>query len=187
MVSVVRQSDLVWLPWKNGAGQMADAAMSAERTTAGDPVWRVSVAKVEHASAFSHFPDVERGMMLIEGERLDLHIDRDALLNVRAHGPAVTFAGDRPTRGVPCGGGITNLNVMVQRGALHQRMIRWHCAGTAWLPVMPGGQTFVYIERGQLALAADAHRVDVGDMVCADASILVDGAADLIEINIWKV
>jgi hypothetical protein len=28
MPSIVGKSDLVWLPWKNGAGQMADAALA---------------------------------------------------------------------------------------------------------------------------------------------------------------
>jgi uncharacterized protein len=185
MPLILRNADLIWTPWKNGCGQMADVAVSPERTPSGDPVWRVSQARVERDGPFSHFPHVDRGMMLIAGQRLDLHIGEDPPLIVRAAGPAVTFAGDQPTRGVPIGGGIVNLNVMVERNAMRQRMIRWTVQGSAWLPVVPGGQTVILVQNGELRPSAGGDIVGAADMLVGDASLQITGQADLIEVNLW--
>lgn len=185
MLSLMRKSDLVWLPWKNGAGVMADIAC-AQGLHGRDPDWRVSMARVERDSPFSHYADTERGMMLIEGERLDLLIDDDAPLTVRAGASAVVFPGDQPTRGVPVDGAIVNLNVMVRRDAMRQRMIRWTCDGPSSLPVMSAGKSFAYVQRGRIALYQDTPMVlEAGDTLITDAAVKFEGTAELIEINIW--
>jgi uncharacterized protein len=144
------------------------------------------MARVERDSPFSHFPDVERGMMLIEGERLELHVAADPPLAVRASGPAVTFPGDQPTRGVPAAGGIVNLNVMVRRDVMRQRMIRWSLPGQTWVPVATGGKTFLFVQRGQLVAAHDNRMTcDAGDTLVLDAALEITGTAELIEVNIW--
>ena len=186
MTRIVRKAEIVWLPWKNGAGEMADIAVSPERTVAGDPEWRVSTARVVRDSPFSVFPDIDRGMMLIEGERLSLHVEKDAPLVVKASGPAIMFAGDRPTRGVPVGGGIVNLNVMSRRSSLRQRMIRWTLQGAAWVPIVQGGKSFIFVQHGDIALSGDANgRCATGDTVIVDAPIEISGAAELIEVSVW--
>ncbi len=186
MARIVRKADTVWLPWKNGAGEMADIAVSAERTQVGDPHWRVSTARVTRDSPFSNFPGIDRGMMLISGARIDLHVDTDAPRVVRAGGPAVGFSGDRPTRGVPVGGAIENLNVMVHRTSLRQRMVRWTLQGQTWLPAVTGGTSFVFVQSGEIAISGDARMIcAAGDTLVVETPLEISGAAELIEVSIW--
>lgn len=188
MHTIVRAAALAWTPWKNGGGVMADIAASAARTPSGDPVWRVSMARVERDGAFSHFADVDRVMMLLAGEGLDLAVEGSGLLSVRVGEPAVSFPGDRPTRGLPIGGTVLNLNVMVHRESARARMILWRNAARAWLPAVPGGQTFAYVLSGSLSLAdAPASRAEAGDTLVTDAPVEIVGSATLIEVAIWPL
>lgn len=186
MMRVIRRGDLAWTPWKNGGGMMADLAVSPAGADFDRADWRVSMAKVERDSVFSQFPGMDRGMMLIAGDSLELHMDNADPQVVRGLGAAVEFPGDGPTRGVPRHGPIENLNVMVRRGITQHRMIRWTCEGASWLTVPAGGTTIAYVQHGDVPLpGVDDCVLHAGDTIVTTRPTRIYGTADLIEINLW--
>ena len=188
MLRILRNADLVWKPWKNGGGMMADVAVSPEGADFDRADWRVSIAKVERDGPFSMFPGMDRGMVLLAGARLELHVDTKAPLLVEMDGPAVGFPGDRPTRGVPIGGPVKNLNVMARRGVIHHRFTRCTAAGQILLQAAERGATVLYVATGSLERRDDpAVHLGAGDMlVMEDAQTFLSGTARLIEINLWR-
>ncbi len=69
---IVRVSEQVTVPWKNGGGSASAIAGEPEGTGFEAFDWRLSGALVERAGSFSHFPEVDRIMLILSGGRLVL-------------------------------------------------------------------------------------------------------------------
>ncbi len=103
-------------PWKNGGGVTSEVAVFPAGATMDDFLWRVSIAEVAEAGAFSRFPMVDRVLAVLEGS-LSLTIAGEngpALLSSTTGAHA--FPGDIDAHGAPLGGPVRDLNVMVRRG-----------------------------------------------------------------------
>ena len=187
MLRIVRKADLVWRPWKNGGGVMADIGVSPENADFDRTDWRVSIAKVERDGPFSNFPGMDRGMVLLSGQRLELHVDSRPPLFVDADGATVSFPGDRPTLGVPIGGPIENLNVMARRGVVDHRICRNSVAGQCVIQTVQGGMTFIHVASGRVTSTDEpALCLEAGDTLVTDADMaFTAGTAQLIVINLW--
>lgn len=104
-------------PWKNGGGVTSEVAVFPAGASMEDFLWRVSIAEVAEAGAFSRFPMVDRVLAVLEGS-LSLSIageDMPVLLSSATGAHA--FPGDVDAHGAPLGGPVRDLNVMIRRGA----------------------------------------------------------------------
>jgi hypothetical protein len=63
------------MPWRNGGGVTYEVASSPADSDLGDFDWRISIADVEAGGPFSAFPDIDRTIILIEGEWMALTVD----------------------------------------------------------------------------------------------------------------
>lgn len=88
-MKLIRIDDIAPAPWKNGGGVTREIALCADDT---DMVWRLSVADVECAGPFSHFPGMKRVLTVIEGAGLDLRHE-GGVIGARP-GVPVRFDGD---------------------------------------------------------------------------------------------
>ena len=103
------------VPWRNGLGTTLEVAVGP-LLVADDALswsWRVSVATVDQAGPFSSFPDVDRTLVVVEGDGLGLQVGSHRFSALPSC--PVNFPGDEPTTAALLNGPVRDLNVMVRR------------------------------------------------------------------------
>ncbi len=117
---VIRSRDLVRVPWKNGGGTTAEVAAFPEGSGFETFGWRISMADVASDGPFSLFPGIDRTLILVEGNGIELDVEGIAYPLDRAS-PKLSFSGDDITTGRLLSGPIRDLNVMTRRGHFRHR------------------------------------------------------------------
>lgn len=110
-------------PWKNGQGMTSEIAGHPPGSDLESFEWRVSIAEIWNDGAFSHFPDVDRRLAMLEGE-VDLAIGRDPARWLTPRSDPVCFPGDVPTCAVLRSSRAIDLNVMARRGRFRAHLRR---------------------------------------------------------------
>jgi uncharacterized protein len=170
-ITLLRASDRIERPWKNGGGATREIAISPERTGFVDFDWRISMATVAAAGPFSLFPGIERMLVVLSG-RMRLTIKGRGVHDLTPDSPPLTFPGDIDVHGEAIGGPVVDLNLMVRRDRYGGIMHRQEQAGTTVVDekesVIVLAQTpFVVLGRNQSIDAAplDAIRIEGPDRV----------------------
>ena len=117
------------VPWRNGGGTTREVACHPPGAGIDAFIWRASMAQVEQAGPFSHFPGIDRILTILSGT-LSLQVQNAATINLTAASPPHAFPGDIPCLGTPLGGAVTDLNVMTKRG--HETATVARTAGMLW-------------------------------------------------------
>src|SRR5918993_1541258 len=117
---VIRNEDLVRVPWKNGGGTTAEVAAFPESSGFDTFGWRISVADVASDGPFSVFPGIDRTLIVVEGEGIELDVEGVAFRLDRMS-PKLSFSGDDVTTGRLLSGPIRDLNVMTRSGQFRHR------------------------------------------------------------------
>ena len=110
-------------PWKNGGGLTREVAVHPPGSDLDSFSWRVSVAEVSAGGPFSQFAGVDRRMAVLAGI-LEFALPGQAPLRLAPTSEPVAFAGDAVAAAAPCGGTVTDLNVMTRRGRFDSRLGR---------------------------------------------------------------
>jgi uncharacterized protein len=157
---VLRLSDYQRMPWKNGGGTTTEIwkAVSPD----GEMLWRLSIADVASDGPFSAFPGIDRFIMVIEGNGMELTVDGrprrlDDLFEPFA------FSGNAKTDCRLIAGPIRDFNLMVARsygsGALRVRHL---AAGENAL--FAENVAALHVLRGQIELqSGSVHSLGAGD------------------------
>lgn len=123
-MEIIRYAELKAQPWRNGGGvsrevasRPTSGAASAAAGTAQGAAWdwRVSIAEVSKAGAFSAFPGMDRVLTVIEGELLLLSVD-GAEHPLEKYRP-FRFSGEAASAGALPTGDIRDLNVFTRTGS----------------------------------------------------------------------
>jgi uncharacterized protein len=111
-------ADLPATPWKNGGGSTREIVCRPEDAGMDGFDWRVSIASIAQAGPFSAFPGVDRVIMLLDGDGVQLRSNdgTDHRLD-QAHVP-FSFAGEMALECTLLGGTSTDFNVMTRRTAV---------------------------------------------------------------------
>ena len=162
--------------WANGGGTTREVAVWPPDVGLDDFDWRISVAEVSRDGDFSFFIGVDRILVLIEGDAMDLMIDevRYRLVPLQP----IIFRGEASTSCTIGGGPTRDLNVMTRRGRaaalvelLESRArldgspgeLGIHCIATTdetvWLAVLTGNWTSEPDPLGNLG-PGDFARID---------------------------
>ena len=116
-MEIIRYAELKAHPWRNGGGVTRELAChppdARRQDTAWD--WRVSIAEVSKAGAFSAFAGMERVLTVIDGELLLLSVD-GAEHPLEKYRP-FRFSGEADSAGALPTGNIRNLNVITRNGS----------------------------------------------------------------------
>ena len=103
---ILRAADYRVMPWKNGAGSTTEIAISPANATLDGFDWRVSMAQVSTDGPFSLFDNIDRTLLVLQGDGIDL--------SVTGHNPARVdaraihaFPGDRPASATLINGPVT--------------------------------------------------------------------------------
>ncbi|WP_115789647.1 HutD/Ves family protein [Arthrobacter silvisoli] len=116
-MEIIRFSDIRPEPWRNGGGVTRELASHPKAASAQDGAWdwRVSIADVSKAGAFSTFPGMERVLTVIDGELLLLTVDGGEH-PVEKYRP-FRFSGEADTSSALPTGDIRDLNVIARAGS----------------------------------------------------------------------
>lgn len=162
---VLFSRDYVRMPWKNGGGETIEVAIAPGGASLEDFAWRVSMAKVPESGSFSSFPDVDRTLVVLDGEMI-VHVKSRADVRLRALSNPYCFPGDVPTRATVLKP-VTDLNVMTRRGVCSVDLRRIENCGqfeadSETLLLLQGKAT---LENGQNADRDDALWLTHGERI----------------------
>ncbi|MBC7585699.1 MAG: HutD family protein [Tardiphaga sp.] len=122
-MQILRASDRHAMPWKNGGGSTTEVAIGPADASLDAFDWRISMAQVASDGPFSSFPGIDRTLVVIRGDGMELTIgDQTAVVDCESK--PLNFPGDTPTTARLLAGEITDLNVMTRRGRFGHRVIR---------------------------------------------------------------
>jgi environmental stress-induced protein Ves len=164
MAVVLRATERVKEPWKNGGGTTSVLASFPPEADPDAWEWRVSIAEVATAGPFSHFGGVDRLLALLCGE-LELIVASEDEPRYLAPGAITRFPGDLQVLGAPIGGVATDLNIMVRRGVWQASIERFDQTDDQRL--LLAGETSLF-------LFEDGGRVNGSALEPHDAMLLAD-------------
>jgi uncharacterized protein len=112
-LQILRWEDHRRMPWRNGGGVTYEVASSPAGNELADFDWRISIAEVKGGGPFSAFPEIDRTIVLIEGEWMELTVDGQA----HRFGLREPFRFDGGSETMcEVAGPSRDLNVMTRRG-----------------------------------------------------------------------
>ncbi len=138
---LIRLSDAVASPWRNGGGVTRELA--AWPAAGADWTWRISVAEVATSGPFSRFEGVQRWFAVLSGNGVSLKLSGTENRLTAASAP-LEFDGGMAVDCRLLDGPTQDLNLMVRRDRASARMQR-----------VAGAQQFVATAAKVLAVYAD--------------------------------
>jgi len=150
------------VPWRNGGGVTREVARgSSPEGDASDAGfdWRLSVAEVSAGGPFSAFPGVDRILVLLTGDGIDLAV-ADARVELRPPYGAHAFPGEAEVHATLVDGPTTDLNVMCRRDSWQAAVELIEEAGALGVPT--GAVALVHVVDGQVTLES-GEVLEVGD------------------------
>jgi environmental stress-induced protein Ves len=127
---LITADSLPSMPWKNGGGTTREVLKFPVSATIDTFDWRISLAAVATSGPFSIFPEIDRTMIVTDGQGIELH-DKNERIAVRRSDEPFSFAGEIPYRASLIGGPIADLNVMTRRTRYSHLARRHRTAGTS--------------------------------------------------------
>jgi hypothetical protein len=173
------------MPWKNGGGSTTELLIEPPGATlAGGFRWRLSMAAVADSGPFSCFPGIDRTLLLLEGNGLEL--DYGAHGRACLPGPLepVSFAGEWTTRGRLLDGPCRDFNIMTNRANVRQEVHILRPVAATPLPTAP--TLLLYCACGAATVNGGqdwlGERLEAGELLRVDdpgtASLWVAAAAE---------
>lgn len=168
--------DIAPTPWKNGGGLTQEITCWPPGADMHDFQWRASVAGISTGGPFSVFPGVDRIILLLEGDGVQLRSPGQGLnhrLDQR-HRP-LRFSGDQPCDCELLGGRSRDFNVMVRRDAAAADLQVHHAAATG-----AGRHGLLFAARGAWSVQAGQDAIlDAHAGICWANELLAWKAAPL--------
>ncbi|QUS38099.1 HutD family protein [Tardiphaga alba] len=168
-MKVLRAADYKIMPWKNGMGSTTEIAISPADATLENFVWRISMAQVASDGPFSSFAAIDRTLLVLEGNGLDLSVANQPVTRITRE-TIHSFPGDQPTSARLVDGSIVDLNVMSRRKIVMHDVRRIKLNGRQDFIVST--QTILIVEQGGLDIVAPtpAKRLGERDAIVVDTS-----------------
>ena len=116
MLRLIRRSEMIEGPWRNGMGVSWEIASHKEQGAA-EFSWRFAKARIDRDVPFSIYPGIDRIFMQISGNGLDLEFEGGKVLQVHESFVPHSFACDVPLNCKLRDGPCFDLNLFTARGA----------------------------------------------------------------------
>ena len=101
-------------PWKNGGGSTMEIAVFPLEAGLMAFDWRISLATITADGPFSSFPGIDRSLMLVDGDSVQLTLDGARKVVLSAAQPMLWFPGEAAVH-AQVKGVTTDFNVMTRR------------------------------------------------------------------------
>ena len=177
--------------WKNDGGWTTEIARDPPAGESAEFRWRVSIADIEADGPFSTFPGIDRDLLLLAGNgiELDINQDRPARLNQRFQ--HVRFAGEDAVVCRLLAGPTRDFNVMSRRESTRAQVHARPLNGTMLVFVEPASTWLIHVHAGSASVRHDdqALVVDSGAtlLIDADAStrerLVIEGGGELVLVG----
>jgi uncharacterized protein len=144
-MKLIRYDELPATPWKNGGGVTRELACFPQDAALDEFVWRISIADVAASGPFSHFPGVERLIMLLEGDGMHLQFENGKHHALTEPLQPYRFRGEAELYALLAGKPSRDFNLMLRRDKADGKLLVWrnantlsggfvllHCAAGAW-------------------------------------------------------
>ncbi len=116
IASVRRWLDIAPVLWKNSGGRTRELEVFPPQADFASFIWRASVADVDSDGDFSTFDDIDRTIVLLEGDGFKMQID-GATHDLRDRFAPFSFAGEAAVSVRLHGPATRDFNLMVRRSA----------------------------------------------------------------------
>jgi uncharacterized protein len=179
--------------WKNDGGWTTELARSDDES-ATDFRWRVSIAEIESDGPFSHFAGVERDLLLLEGNGIELDIDDAGPLRLTRRFAHARFQGESTVGCRLLAGATRDFNVMARRDAVRAEVVARPLVGPMVIFPETGAEWFVHVFAGHaLARSGDQRAaLATGDSLYADyrvaggTRIVIEGGGEVVLVKFAK-
>ena len=153
--------------WKNGLGWTREIARSEG---SGEWSWRLSIAEIEDDAPFSTFEGIDRELVLLTGNGLQLSFADGAQHTLLPPHDRLRFAGERGALGTLIDGPTQDFNLMWRRNAIDAQL--WHrpLVGPMVVFVEPGSTWAIHLIAGQ---ARFADHSGLPGLAAADTALLI--------------
>ena len=185
----LRAADYHRVRWKNDGGWTTEIAL---RDAPGGFLWRVSIADIERDGPFSHFPGVDRILVLLEGNGIELDTDAALLQRLDRRFAQVAFPGEARIDCRLLAGPTRDFNVMTRRGAVEAAVVARPLVDSMLLHGHPGDEWLVHIHAGAVLAQRGGERLDAatGDTLRfgfghdADNRVVLTGGGEVILVHL---
>lgn len=188
---VIAAKDCRRTRWKNGAGFTTEIARSGDAGTDAFR-WRVSIAEIENDGPFSVFPGIERDLLLLEGNGIELDIGNAPPLRLLHRFEHVSFAGEENVHCRLLAGPTRDFNVMARRDAVRAEVVARPLVGPMVIFPAPATTWLVHVFSGHADARAGAERfaLATSDMLRIDFDarsgerVVIDGGGELVLVKL---
>ena len=153
--------------WQNGAGWTREIHAEPRADPVASPAfpapsdlatwdWRVSIAEIGADAPFSHFPGVDRELVLLAGEGLRLRFDDGEVRELRMPYQQHRFAGERAVTGELLDGPTQDFNLMWRRDRFSADLWRRPLVGAMVVFAEPRSSWLVHLLAGSARFADDS-------------------------------
>ncbi|HVV97545.1 MAG TPA: HutD family protein [Rhodanobacteraceae bacterium] len=176
--------------WKNDGGWTTEIARDPADAT--DFRWRISIAEIERDGPFSPFIGVERELMLLSGNGIELDIGGAPTLRLVERFRHVRFAGEAHVDCRLIAGPTRDFNVMTRRDAVRAELIARPLVGpmvlfpetsVVWLAHLFSGSAEAQTDSAKIPLeTGDTLRIDFDGR---DAGrVVIDGGGEIVLVKL---
>lgn len=163
MLTLLTPADYRRVPWKNGRGWTTELAA---RPASGDFLWRISIADIDADCDFSVFPGIDRSILVLSGEGMELQVGAGPPHTLRAGSEPLAFPGDLAANARLLGGPTRDFNVMTRRGMFRHELRRLTLGEPLDLERPAGSGWLIHVMGGHAGI--DTRQVAVGESVLAE-------------------
>jgi environmental stress-induced protein Ves len=174
--------------WKNDGGWTTELARSGD----GDFRWRISIAEIERDGPFSAFPGIDRDLVLLDGNGIELDVGDAPTQRLARRFERVHFPGEAPVQCRLLAGPTRDFNVMARRDAVRAEVTARPLVGSMVIFPQAGCEWFVHVLAGdaQVRSGADGHALTAGASLLADFDagrgerLVIDGGGEIVLVKI---
>jgi environmental stress-induced protein Ves len=194
-LSVLQSRDYQRTRWKNDGGWTTEIARQPLTDGSEDFRWRVSIADIETDGPFSRFPDIDRDLLLLAGNGIELDINDGAPVRLTQRFQHIRFAGEDEVMCRLLAGPTRDFNVMTHRGSASAQVHARPLNGTMLIFVEPGSQWLIHVHAGSAEVRHDSAslQVETGETLLLEATgpqrerLVIEGGGELVLVAISEV
>lgn len=161
-------ADFKSMPWKNGKGFTTELIIDPPwASVSGDFCWRLSMARVSESAPFSCLVGVDRTILILEGNGIELDFGvygKNLLSTILS---PVTFKGEWDTYGRLLDGPCLDFNVMTKRESVaHSVFVIRPNLGPVFLPRVD--TVLVFCVKGNICVVSTKEAITFGELLRFD-------------------
>ena len=176
MLKLIRQSEMVEGPWRNGMGVSWEISSHKEQG-ATDFSWRFAKARIDRDVPFSIYPGIDRVFMQISGNGLDLEFEGGHKIEVHHSNVPHAFPCDIPLTCKLLDGPCFDLNLFTARGIYEAQASVLNLSGMESID-LTGVEAVFFALKGKVILSGQGGAITLqqGDAATAKLEQIISAA-----------